>query len=88
MVPNQALETQMAAKSSPGALNNSKSSLGGLNAFKSIPGGPKWVQIKPWRPEWLQNGCNVGLEGANPRKGRFREEIGRREAQGGRGVEL
>ena len=78
----------MAAKSSPGALNNSKSSLGGLNAFKSIPGGPKWVQIKPWRPEWLQNGCNVGLEGANPRKGRFREEIGRREAQGGRGFEL
>ena len=80
----------MAAKSSPGALNKSKLSLGGLNAFKSIPGGPKWVQIKPWRPEWLQNqnGCNVGLEGANPRKGRFSEEIGWREAQGGRGVEL
>ena len=75
----------MAAKSSPGAVNNSKSSLGGLNAFKSIPGGPKWVQIKPWRPEWLQNSSNVGLEGANPRNCRFREEIGRREVQGGRG---
>ena len=35
----------------------------------------------------LQKGCNVALERANPRKGRFREEIGRREAQGGRGAE-
>ena len=78
----------MAAKSGPGALNNSKLSLGGINAFKSNPGNPKKVQIKPWRPEWLQNGCNVALEDANPRKGRFREEIGRSEAQGGRGVEL
>ena len=36
----------------------------------------------------LQKGRNVALERAKPRKGRFREEIGRREAQGGRGVEL
>ena len=33
----------------------------------------------------LQKGRNVALERAKPRKGRFREEIGRREAQGGRG---
>ena len=31
-------------------------------------------------------GRNVALERAEPRKGRFREEIGRREAQGGRGA--
>ena len=36
----------------------------------------------------LQKGRNVALKRANPRKGRFKEEIGRREAQGGRGVEL
>ena len=35
----------------------------------------------------LQKGRNVALERAKPRKGRFREEIGRREAQGGRGAE-
>ena len=34
----------------------------------------------------LQKGRNVALERAKPRKGRFREEIGRREAQGGRGL--
>ena len=34
----------------------------------------------------LQKGRNVALERANPRKGRFRKEIGRREAQGGRGA--
>ena len=34
----------------------------------------------------LQKGRNVALERAKPRKGRFREEIGRREAQGGRGA--
>ena len=35
----------------------------------------------------LQKGRNVALKRANPRKGRFKEEIGRREAQGGRGGE-
>ena len=34
----------------------------------------------------LQKGRNVALERAKPRKGRFREEFGRREAQGGRGA--
>ena len=34
----------------------------------------------------LQKGRNVALERAKARKGRFREEIGRREAQGGRGA--
>ena len=34
----------------------------------------------------LQKGRNVALERAKPRKGRFREEIGRKGVQGGRGA--
>ena len=34
----------------------------------------------------LQKGRNVALERAKPRKGRFREEIGRIKAQSGRGA--